>query len=268
MSILRSTFRGAPGLIVIFLSITPLHANIGRDFGKAGKAAKQGEWISENSVFVEHDRDRADTVWTLETALQYAPGWLPNTTLLLESGWYQWHRPKEGERFSGNGDIDFTALYQLFAPPEAASHRPAISLGGRIKFPTAGNREIGTGKLDYTGLVLIGKELGDFEINLELEYTIYGQPDGAGGPDPDAPERRKNQIFYTLALDYDMTEHFKVFVELYGETGSIASEQGGTGLLAGIEYDIDLNARANLYTQLSADTDNQFSVKIGVEWKW
>jgi hypothetical protein len=268
MSILRSTFRGAPGLILIILSISPLHANIGRDFGKAGKAAKQGEWITENSVLLEHDRDHQDTVWTLETALQYAPVWLPNTTLLLESGWYQWHRPKEGERISGNGDLDFTALYQLFAPPETASHRPAIALGGRIKFPTAGNREIGTGKFDYTGLVVIGRELGDFEINLELEYTIYGQLDGAGGPDPDAPERRKNQLFYTLALDYDMTEHFKVFVELYGETSPIAGEAGGTGLLVGIEYDIDLSAKANLFTQLSADTDNQFSLKIGVEWKW
>src|SRR6267378_711440 len=54
-------------------------------------------------------------------------------------------RPKAGTKASGFGDVEVT-LTHLFLP-EAGS-APALAVAGEIKLPTAGNRQIGTGKTD------------------------------------------------------------------------------------------------------------------------
>lgn len=263
MNATRSITR--PLLWLMALSITSLHADLGRDAGKIGRTGEAGTWIMENSVLFERDRD--ESFWSIETALAHSPSFLPGTTLLVEASLCEWSKPRNDRWSKGFGDLEFTATHVLFSPEED-SLWPAVSLGGRVKIPTARNRNLGTGKFDYTGILVIGKEIGDFEFNLEFEYTNYGQPGPSSARDSQPAERLKDQLFYKLAIDYNLAEHWTIFTELYGETAASADEGAKKGALLGLEYDIDLNDRTNLFTEISLSTERLFAAKIGLEWSW
>ena len=85
-------------------------------------------------------------------------------------------RPKIGTRASGGGDLEATLT---FLASHETTRAPAIAFAGEIKFPTAKNRLIGTGRRDYALYVIGSKKFGDFDIHGNLGYTIVGKPVGA-----------------------------------------------------------------------------------------
>jgi len=55
-------------------------------------------------------------------------------------------RPSGGGSATGLGDLETTLTYLVV---EEQKYVPALAIAGEIKFPTAGNRQIGSGEYDY-----------------------------------------------------------------------------------------------------------------------
>ncbi|MDD8042167.1 MAG: hypothetical protein PHG55_00415 [Verrucomicrobiota bacterium] len=157
--------------ILSFLRSTPVVADLSREAGKTDVVGEEGQWVLETAM--ERERDHEGRVWTLESGLLHTFEPLPRLSLLLEPVIWEWERPNDGPNVDGNGDTDLTLAYLL--------HRdegpfPAVVVAGKVKFPTANNREIGIGKADYSAILTLGKEWGNLEVNLELEFATFGQP--------------------------------------------------------------------------------------------
>ena len=82
--------------------------------------------------------------------------------------------PNIGTQAAGAGDTEVTVQYLL----HRKGRGPAFALGGEVKFPTAKNSLIGTGKTDYAGILIASKKLGRVDTHLNLSYTFVGQPAG------------------------------------------------------------------------------------------
>lgn len=168
---------------------------------------------------------------TFETGIQYAPS--DRIQLLLEPVFWERQMPKDEPDASGIGDTDFTVAYLAIG---AEGPWPAIVLAGKVKIPTAGNREIGTGKADYFASVISGKEFGELDLDLELEYETFGSPAG---------EDLKDQFIYTFSVDYGVTKNLSFFAEVFGNTSRADGEDGSSAVLAGVEYDIEISKHVN-----------------------
>ena len=257
---------------------TPTRADLARDANTTRIVGEEGNWVMENALQLEKDND--GKTWAVETAVQYAPS--DRVQLLLEPTLWERDEPKDGSTESGVGDTDFTIAY-LVLPDEGLW--PAVIVAGKVKIPTADNREIGTGKADYSASLIIGKEFGELDVSLELEYETFGDPpsepvamDPAGEPlDPDemavdsatAEEvELKDQFIYTLSIDYGLTENLGVFVEIFGNSEPTKDEDSSNAVGVGLEYDIELTDYANPFIEVGVDTDDLVSAKVGVEWNW
>jgi hypothetical protein len=230
------------------MAATPALADLARDAGTVRIMGEEGNWVMENAAQLEEDGD--GKIWTVELGLQYAP--VDRVQLLLEPVLWEWDQPKDGENVDGVGDTDFTVAYQVIEDEDAW---PALVFAGKVKIPTADNREIGTGKADYSAIVILGKEFGELDLNLELEYATYGD-------DTD------DQCLYSFSADYGLTENFSVYAEVFGETAPSDDEGGSNAAGVGIEYDVAVSEYANPFITLGIDTDGLKSVRAGMEWTW
>ena len=136
---------------------------------------------------------------------------------------------------------------------------PAVVLAAKVKIPTADNPEIGTGQADYSASVISGKEFGELDLNLELEYGTFGSPAG---------QDLKNQFIYTFSLDYGLTENLSFFAEVFGNTSPVEGEDGSSAVLAGVEYDIEINKHVNPFISVEVGTDELITAKVGLEYTW
>ena len=88
------------------------------------------------------------------TVNQYEIGVTDRAELLLEPFFYEWDHPKGGKNFSGVGDLEITPSYMVLLERPML---PAVVLALKIKVPTATNRDIGSGELDYYPYLIFGK---------------------------------------------------------------------------------------------------------------
>jgi hypothetical protein len=251
-----------------------LWADLARDAGTVRIMGEEGRWAMESALQMEKEAD--GKTWTVETAVGYTPA--PRVQLLLEPTFWERSEPVDGPAVGGMGDTDFTVAF--LAIPEDGPW-PAVVAAGKVKIPTARSPEIGTGKADGAVAVILGKEFGELEVSLELEYETFGSPetedaaapaeeDGAGG-DAVAPQETahlKDQFIYTLTADYGLTEHLSVYVELFGNTAPTEDEGDSNAAGIGLEYDVALGEHTNPLLAMSVDTDERVTAKIGVEWNW
>lgn len=121
-------------------------------------------------------------------------------------------RPNAGTQASGAGDTEMTLQYLL----HREGRWPALALGGEVKFPTAKNSLIGTGKTDYAGILIASKRLGNVDTHLNLSYTFVGQPAGA---------KLTNVVGGALAAVVPMGRRFRAYSEVLATT----STGGGEG---------------------------------------
>jgi hypothetical protein len=135
----------------------------------------------------------------LPFAIEY--GFTDRLELLVEPVAYTAIRPKVGTRATGGGDVETTLTYLVLRETSGA---PAVALAGEVKFPTANNRLIGTGRTDYAGYVIGSKRFGRLDTHADIGYTIVGRP--AGAP-------VKN--IWNFALGWERSLGFSS--ELYGE---------------------------------------------------
>jgi hypothetical protein len=133
--------------------------------------------------------------------------------LLLEPVAYTAIRPKVGQAATGVGDVELTATY--LARHESRGS-PALALAGEVKFPTAKNTLIGTGKTDVAGYLIASKQLGRFDTHANLGYTIVGKPAGA---------QLKNIWNFALATEMGLGGNAEVFGEILANTASSSTSE-------------------------------------------
>ena len=131
---------------------------------------------------------------------------------LIEPVPYTSIRPKSGPRATGAGDMEATLIGLLAAE---RGGRPAIALGAEVKFPTARNTLIGTGKTDVAGYLILSKYLGSrWDTHFNAGYTIQGKPAGASVG---------NLLSGALAVQFHVTPATELFSEVIANTTTGAS---------------------------------------------
>ena len=124
-------------------------------------------------------------------------------------------RPAAGESATGLGDLETTLTYLVV---EEKQYVPALAIAGEVKFPTAGNRQIGSGEYDYRFYAVASKRLGNVDVHFNLGYNIIGAPPGAS---------TKNPIDVELGAEWFVHPKFDLFAEI-NYVGS-SSSSGGEG---------------------------------------
>ncbi|MEO6463874.1 MAG: transporter [Candidatus Eisenbacteria bacterium] len=241
-------------IVMLFTALAagaPAEASLTRNPAGAKNIGEAGGLTLDTAG--EFERDSDGRTWTFGPGLQYQAA--DRLQILAETVLYQRVRPDEGEAASGFGDTDLT-LSWLAAAEHGA--RPSAVLGARVKLPTAGDA-IGTGEADYAALLVLGKESGELEVALELEYGIFGSPPG---------EQLDNQFLYTLTGEYGLTGFMAVYAELFGHSAPSAAESRTDAGLIGVELDVQASPWAAPYVSLELDTEGATTARAGVEWNW
>ena len=89
-----------------------------------------------------------------------------------------------------------------------------------MKFPTAQNTLIGTGKADYAGILISSKRFGHVDTHLNLSYTLVGQPEGT---------HLSNIVGGALAAMLPIGRRFRVCSEVLATTSTGGGEGDVTG---------------------------------------
>ncbi|MEO8664888.1 MAG: transporter [Ignavibacteria bacterium] len=117
---------------------------------------------------------------------------------------------------NGIGDLELTLTYLLFREKKIL---PAFAIAGEVKFPTAKNDLIGTGKTDYALYLIGSKRSGDLDLHANLNYTYVGKVPGANLQDI---------FFFAAAFTYNIKNKYLLFGEVFGNTASTdAPEESG-----------------------------------------
>jgi hypothetical protein len=191
--------------------------------------------------------------WTFETAVQYEAS--DRWQFLVEAVVFENQQPEGDESASGIGDTEVTLSW--LAREERGSSPPVV-LAARVKLPTAGE-DVGTGKADYSVLLVLGKELQELELNLEAEYATFGSP-------PD--EELKEQWLYSFGAEYGINDFLAVYAEVFGNSAPTEEESRTDAVLVGVEMDVFATDEVAPYISLELDTEEAGSARAGIEWSW
>jgi len=159
-----------------------------------------------NTAF-EYQTSKDGKEYALPMMLEY--GVTDKLTLLVEPVFYTSIRPSSGDSATGIGDVEGTLQYLFLTETHS---RPAMAVAVEIKFPTAKNTLIGTGKYDYTLYLIASKRFGDFDLHANLGYTFIGKPDGVSV---------KNTFDYAVAAEWFANKKWDIVAEVYGNTSAI-----------------------------------------------
>jgi len=113
----------------------------------------------------------------------------------------------------GIGDLESTLEYLIVNEKKIL---PAIAVGFEVKFPTASNRFIGTGKSDFAVYLIASKRIKSFDFHGNFIYNINGSPVGL---------TLKNTYEGRLAAEYFFGKA-ELFGELIGVSSSVPGEGG------------------------------------------
>jgi hypothetical protein len=254
----RSTYnvrkfgRVAFGAVVISLSAgSTADASLSRNATGPKNMGEAGALTLDTALELEHESD--DKAWLFETALQYEA--THRLQLLLEAVVFERHEPDGGDSESGLGDTDLTLSWLAF---EERGALPPVVFGARVKLPTAGE-DRGTGKIDYAALLALGKEIGEWELNVETEYAAFGSP---------ADEDLKAQFLYTIGVEYGVNDFLAVYAELFGNSAPTAEGSRTDAGLIGLEIDVFATDAVAPYLSLEMDTEEVRTARAGIEWAW
>jgi hypothetical protein len=201
--------------------------------------------------------------------LLFETGLPHNWQFTIEPVPYTSIKPRHASGATGSGDLEVTLTHQFL--PETISH-PAFALAGEIKFPTAKNDLIGTGKTDVAVLGLATKRVGRFDTHVNLGYTIVGSPKGAN---------LGNIFTYAVAAEFHLQPRLDLVGEIIGNTSSTPDTAEGdaagatftpeaaggeTSALLGIKYKIAPTVTAGI--GLSYDNNSAFLVRAGLTFRF
>ena len=206
----------------------------------------QGEFLISNSLQLEKGPD-GKTAFTL---FQFEYAITDRAEILIEPFFHEWDWPKDGAKFQGGGDLEITPSYMAVLEGDV---RPAIVTALKIKVPTAKNRDIGSGKVDYYPYLIFGKHIGkDWIVNANLGVDFIGNVAG---------EHLRNQLIYDLSVERKIDERWSVFAEVFGNSKPVGTEVGTFGGAVATEYQI--SKHFNAFVSVGYDSDKLWNVRPG-----
>lgn len=146
--------------------------------------------------------------------LAFELGVTDRLAILAEPVLYTSIKPSGGSAARGVGDFEVTGQY-LFR--EEGGGVPALALGAEVKFPTARNTLIGTGKTDFTPYLIASKRLGAYDMHANIGYSFVGKP--AGMP-------VQNTWNFALAAERHLTTKFDFVGEVLAATAASTAGDG------------------------------------------
>jgi hypothetical protein len=245
-------------LVVILVGMLLLNDRLPSAYAGQPLETETARLLKAGSLEIEGTFEYQTSSEGTETAVPMALGYGLTDTLelLVEPAFYTAIRPKVGRQASGRGDLEVT-LTQLFF--HETLKLPALAIAGEVKFPTAKDTLIGTGKTDYTGYLIASKRVGKFDTHANIGYTVLGKPAGV---------RLHNIIDYGLAEEIHLNEKVELVAELIGNTSSSSkSTEGSTSPeIAGGELAGMLGARyyvqPNFFLSLGVTYDNNNAILV------
>ena len=123
----------------------------------------------------------------------------------------------------GIGDLESTLEYLIVNEKKVL---PAIACGFEVKFPTASNKFIGTGKTDFALYLMASKRVKSFDFHANFIYNINGSPPGIP---------LKNTYEGRLAAEYFFGKA-ELFGELIGVSSSAPAGEGDAPVGAGAVF--------------------------------
>jgi hypothetical protein len=158
----------------------------------------------------EFQTSPAGEEYALPMALEF--GVFPHLEALIEPVPFTSIRPKGETAATGVGDLETTLTY---LGVEEKQYIPALAIAGEIKFPTAGNRQIGSGEYDYRIYAIASKRLGPVDVHANFGYNIIGSPPGVS---------TRNPIDVEAGAEWFVHPKFDLFGEI-NYVGSSASSE-------------------------------------------
>ena len=165
---------------------------------------------------VEWQRDREQTEWGFPILLEY--NFTEQLKLTIEPAYksIRAHTPG-GRSVSGWGDLETTVDYEFL---RERRYRPALSLEGAIRWPTAEDPDLGERGRDYTLGLIASKDFVFLEVDANVLYTFL------------ADREREDLIEVSLAAAW----HLNGYVDLIAEVVHVM-RTGGRG--AAVDEDRD-----------------------------
>jgi hypothetical protein len=160
----------------------------------------------------EFQTSAAGQEYALPAALEF--GILPRLEALIEPVPFTSIRPTGGEHATGVGDLE-TTLTALAI--DERRFIPAVALAGEVKFPTARNRQIGSGEYDYRIYGILSKRFGNLDAHFNLGYNFIGSPPGVSTSNP---------VDVEAGAEWFVDRRCDLFVE-FNYIGSAAGSSGG-----------------------------------------
>ena len=220
---------------------------------ETAELGKQGEFNISNAIQFEREKDGSRTTFTL-TQFEYAL--TDRAEILIEPFFQEWDKPKGEKSFHGMGDLEITPSYMIVLDDEK-SWVPAMVLAFKLKVPTARNRDIGTGEFDYYPYIIVGKKFGHWILNANFGYNFITSPSG---------EELKDQWIYDFSVEREITDHWSVYAEIFGNSKPSADEKATFAGAVATEYKFTKHFSALL--SVGYDTDHVLSVRPGFNVSW
>ncbi len=214
----------------------------------------------------EFQSSAAGTESALPAVFDY--GLINNLEIAVEPVAYTAIRPDTGSAATGIGDIESTLTWRF---GQEHGHAPALATAFEVKFPTATNEQIGTGKTDFAGYFIMSKRFGKVDTHYNVSYTVVGAPSGV---------QVNNTYGAAFAAVGQVNERVQIFGEVYGnssatagsetaDTGGSAPGGEGSGVTAELtrsevvgSFGAAGNVRPNASLYGSVGYDNQHAVQV------
>ena len=212
---LKSTMKHIFSLITILICCVTTHTTFCQELEtETARLPKQG--FAKIGTAFEYQTSQVGKEYAVPLVLEY--GITDRLEFVLEPVLFTNIRSVGTPSATGIGDLEVTLTYLLTSESSAF---PSIAIAAEIKAPTAKNTLIGTGKTDYAVYLVGSKKIGDFDVHANVNYTIRGNPVGAS---------LMNTWFFAGAFDYNLSERYLLFGEIYGNTASIIGSESETAL--------------------------------------
>lgn len=182
--------------------------------------------------------------------------------------------PDAGDQAAGAGDVETTLKW--VAIPERGG-RWGLGLAAEIKWPTAKDRLIGTGKTDFRGFAVVSRHIEDWDLHANLGYTFIGSPRSVP---------LDNVIDAAVAAEYRWSEKLTWVVEVIGNTSAtrespdgvtlsapggenaLAPEAAGEELVGLIGARYHLRPNVALALGVTYDNNDAFLIRPGINITW
>ena len=190
----------------VLATALPVSARITKSRSSASTPATPGAepsiWAPIYSLVigsgVEYQRDREQTEYGFPILLEY--NFTERLKLTIEPTFGRIvGRTPDVRSVSGMGDLETSVDYEFV---RERRYRPALSVEGKVKWPTASDPDLGESGRDYTLGLIASKDLVFMDVDLNVLYTRSGH------------REREDSVEVSLAAEYHVTHDLGLIAEV------------------------------------------------------